>query len=104
MNAPVHHAQMSRAAPKAILIRWWQGGKVAPLDCTTFSCAVLETTLPFVPVIAPHDLAQGWFRIVPPAPNLAAELIVGQRYPLHVVLRNALGEAIEDMTFALEVV
>lgn len=95
---------LSRTAPKALQINWWQAGKVARLVCTSFSCAVVETSLPYVPVIAAVDLALGKFRMLPPAPVDAAKLKVGKTYGVHAVLRNALGEAIEDMRFTIEVV
>jgi hypothetical protein len=98
-----HTVPLSRAAPKGIGIVWWQPGKLARLDCRTFTCAVLETALPFVPAIVAVDLEQGAFRLQPPGPVQAAELIVGKTYTLHVVLRNALGEAIEDIRFTLQV-
>jgi hypothetical protein len=98
MSPPV---PLSRDAPKGIVIVWWQAGKVARLDCRTFTCAVTETKLPYTPTIVAVDLEQGEFRIDPPTPVQAEDLIVGQKYPLRVVLRNALGAGLEviDLTF-----
>ena len=95
---------LSRTAPKAMQINWWQAGKLARLDCTSFTCAVAETSLPFAPAIAAVDLALGKFRMVAPAPIDAAKLKAGRTYGVHLVLRNALGEAIEDMRFTIEAV
>lgn len=95
---------LSRTAPKALQINWWQAGKVARLDCTSFTCTVAETTLGFIPEIAAVDLGQGKFRMLAPAPGDAARLKAGRTYGVHLVLRNAIGEAIEDMRFTIEAV
>lgn len=91
---------LARDAPKGVGIVCWQPGKVARLDCRTFACVALEHTLPWVPVFTAVDLEQGEFRMEPPSPAQAAELIVGKTYPLRVQLRNALGAGVEvfDLT------
>lgn len=98
------HVPLSRSAPRPLQINWWQAGKVARLDCTSFSCTVGETTLPYTPVIQVVNLAQGQFRIAAPAPADAAKLRRNRAYDLQLILRNALGEAIEDMRFTIEAV
>lgn len=92
---------LSRDAPKGVPFRWWQAGKVARLDCRGFNCVVTETTLPYIPTIDAVDLQQGEFRIAPPTPEQAEGLIVGQKYPLRIVLRNGLGAGVEvtDLVF-----
>ena len=95
---------LSCTAPKALAINWWQAGKVARLDCTSFTCTVEGTSLPYTPAVEPINLAQGQFRLLPPAPADAAQLRPGKTYGLHLVLRNALGEAIEDIRFTIEAV
>lgn len=94
---------LSRAAPKGIVIRWWQPGKIARLDCRSFTCTAIQHGLPWTPVFAPLDLELGEFRVQPPSPVQAEKLIVGKAYSLHVVLRNAAGEGIEDMHFTVQV-
>lgn len=95
---------LSKAAPRQLLINWWQAGKIARLDCTSFSCVVADTGLPFTPIIAAVDLATGRFRMLPPAPANAAKLKIGRSYGVHVVLRNALAEPVDDMRFTIEAV
>lgn len=98
MTTPV---PLSIAAPKPIQLRWWQAGKVAPIDCTGMTTAVVSTTLPYTPDIDPVDLAQGRFDMVPPTPEQAAELRAGKTYGVHLALRNALGEGQEDRRFEI---
>jgi hypothetical protein len=80
---------------KPIRFDWFQAGDVLPIDCTGFSCAVTETTLPWVPAVALLNAPLSQWQIAAPTAPQAALLVTGQRYGIKIVLFNALGEAIE---------
>ena len=94
--------RISRIVPRAIPFRWWQAGRVAPVDCSTFTCEVAETTLPFIPAIAPVDPALGKFSWAPATLQQLAQLRPGKTYGMHVVLKNAAGDAIEEFHCTFE--
>lgn len=94
---------LSQAVGRAVRIEWWQHGELAPIDCTGFTSAVADTTLPFTPTITPVDLALGKFRMEPFTDAQRALLKVGKQYGLLIVLRNAVGDAIEDIRLTVEI-
>lgn len=96
--------RISHSVRRAIPLRWWQAGKVAPIDCSTFTCAVGETTMPFTLAIEPVDLPNGQFRFAAPTLQQLALLHVGRTYGVQVLLRNALGEPIEEFRCTFEAV
>lgn len=96
--------QLSRRVRRAIPFRWWQPGKVAPVDCTGFSHAIGDCTLPYPPVVEPVDPVSGRFRFAPPSAEQAQKLEPGRTYGAQVVLLNAAGEAIEEFRCEFEAV
>lgn len=90
-------AKLSRLAPKALRIRWWQTpAKLARIDCTGFTCAVEETNLPYVPEIAVVNAIRGEFDILPPGAVDLAEVERAKSYSVSIVLRNAGGAPVDD--------
>lgn len=96
--------KLSIAVRRPVRFQWWQAGKVAPIDCSTFTCVVAETTLPWIPAVAPVDLALGKFELAPPTAEQAGQLRPGRTYGLHVVLRNAIGDGVEEFRVTIEAV
>lgn len=96
--------RLSTAVPRAVLVRWFQPGRTARLDCTGFTMQTGETGLPFVPVWQAVNLAQGEFRIAPATPEQLALLRPGRQYGLHALLLNSLGEPVDDMRLTIEAV
>lgn len=94
---------ISRSLPRAMHLRWWQEGKVSPIDCSSFTCVVHETTLPYTPTITAVDAGQGAFRIEPPTEAIAEQLRRGRRYALTLVLRDNQGGAVQSAELVLEV-
>lgn len=95
--------KLSRTVLRPIPFRWWQAGKVAPVDCSTFTCEVLASTLPAALVIAPVDLPQGRFQFAALSPEQAARLSPGRKFGAHVVLKNAAGDPVEEFCCTFEV-
>lgn len=95
---------LSKSAPKPVQFNWWQEDKAARLDCTGFTCAVAETSLPYLPTIVAVDLAAGKFRMLAPDPAQAAKLKLGTHYGLQVILRDGTGAPIIDRRLMIEVV
>ena len=91
----------SRSVPKAIPFEWWQAGEVAPIDCSTFVCAIDRTTLPWMPTVQAINPALGKYQIGAPSEAQAAQMQLGKRYGVHVVLRSAGGVATEEFDLTL---
>jgi hypothetical protein len=96
-------AKINRVAPRPLRLRWWQAGKAARIDCTSFTCEVAETDLPFTPGIAPVNLALGEFDILAPSLNDAALLDPQTTYRLSLRLMNAGGQPVEFMRMSVGV-
>jgi hypothetical protein len=95
-------AKINRLAPKGVLLRFWQtAAKLARLNCTSFTAAVEQTTLPFNLTVAPVNLAEGEWRIVAPTEAQAQQMDPQKPYRIGIVLRNAASEPVEE--FALTV-
>ena len=91
----------SRSVPKAIPFEWWQAGEVAPINCSTFTCAIATTTLPWTPAVQAINPALGKFQIAAASEAQLAQMTPGKRYGVHVVLRNAGGGAAEEFDLVL---
>lgn len=96
--------RLSATVPRPVLLRWYQAGRTARINCTGFTMETLDTTLPFEPAFEPVDLAQGEFRMVPPTVGQLDLLHRGRSYGLTAVLRNAAGDPVEDMALTIEAV
>lgn len=96
-------AKIVRLAPKPILLRWWQAGYVARINCTGFTCQVAATDLPFAPSIVPVNLAQGEFQILAPTLAEAEALDHRKTYELAIRLMNGAGQPVEFMRMSVGV-
>lgn len=96
-------AKIMRLAPMPIRLRWWQAGKLARINCTSFTCEVAETDLPFVPNIVPVNPPQGEFNWMPPTLQQAALLDPQNTYRLSLRLMNADGQPVEFMRVSVGV-
>jgi len=96
--------KLSRTVLRAVPFRWWQAGKVAPVDCSTFSCTIEASTLPVALQIEPVNLSQGQFQFAALTPEQAVRINPGRKYGAHVVLRNAGGAAVEEFRCTFEAV
>ena len=93
---------LSKLAPKALRLIWYQtNAKAARINCTGFSCAVAETTLPYVPVIVPVNAAQGEFDMLPPNQAGRAALDRKRSYAVAIVLSNGVGQPLEELKFSV---
>lgn len=99
MSAPTIH--YSRSVPAPIPFQWTAEDEVTPINCSTFTCAVEQTTLPWSPAVPASNAAQGWFQIAAPSEAQAAGLALGKRYGLTVVMRNAGGAPVQTFALAL---
>lgn len=96
-------AKINRMMPRSTRLRWWQAGKTARINCTSFTCEVAETDLPYTPVIAAVNLAQGEFDWMPPTLAQAALLDPKKTYRLALRLMNAGGQPVELMRVSVGV-
>lgn len=92
---------LSRTVLQPLAFEWWQAGEIAPIDCTGFSCAVAETTLPWTPAVITVNAALGRFALAAPTGPQAASLPTGRRYSVHVVLFSGAGVALEEFKLTL---
>lgn len=99
MSGPTYH--YSRLVPAPIEFQWTAEDGITPINCSTFSCAVTQTTLPWTPAITAFNAVQGWFRIAAPSEAQAAGLLPGKRYGLSVVMRNAANAPVQDFELVL---
>ena len=96
--------QISRTVLRPILVRWWQPGRIARLDCTGLVTVTVETSLPYVPQFQALNLIVGEFQMMPPTPQQAALLRAGKSYGLHVVLRNVAGAGQDEYRLTVEAI
>lgn len=95
---------ISLTLARSAQLRWWQAGKLAPIDCTGFTCTVHETTLPYSPAITTVNAAQGAYRIEAPTAPQIALLRRGRRYAATVVLRDGGGAIVEAADLVFEAI
>lgn len=91
----------SRTVLKPIRFDWFQAGDIDPIDCSTFTAAVTETTLPWTPAVALLNGPLGQWQIAAPSVPQAAQLVEGRRYGIKVVLSNGAGQPIEEAEFTV---
>lgn len=96
--------RLSATVPRAVLLRWYQAGRTARIDCTGFTMVTHETNLPFEPEWEAVDLDAGEFRMVPATPEQLAQLHRGRSYGLNALLLNSAGAPVEDMNLTIEAV
>lgn len=94
---------ISRTVPQPITLECLQPGELAPIDCSTFTAAIEQTTLPWTPLVIAIDAAQGRWQIAAPNSLQAASLAAGKRYGLHIVWRNAAGTGVLEADLTLVV-
>ena len=95
---------LSRLAPRSTLFRVWQTrDKLARLDCTGLVATVIETTLPFVPVLATVNAAQGEFRIERPTVADLELCLPETAYKLDISLIDGLGVRVEGFSLWMQV-
>lgn len=94
--------RLSATVPRPVLLRWYQAGRTARLDCTGFTMETLETSLPFEPAFEAVDAPEGEFRMIPASVEQLGLLHRGRSYGLTAVLLNAAGDPVEDMALTIE--